>query len=68
MNAKQARAVLKYAIVMRNGDPLCKGTVAEVGYSGFQVNWENDSREWVSFQNAQHVDEWQPAEKEREAA
>ena len=68
MNAKQARAVLKYTVVMLNGNPLCRGTVAEVGYSGFAVTWENDSREWVSFQNAQHVDEWQPAEKGREAA
>ena len=64
MNTKQARAVLKYTVVMRNGDPLCKGIVAEVGYSGFQVNWENGTGEWVSFRGAQHVDEWFPTERQ----
>jgi len=62
MNVKQARAVLKYAIVMRNGDPNFKGTVTLVGYSGFRVDWENGTAEWVDFQKAKQVDEWYPAD------
>ena len=62
MNAKQARAVLKYTVVMLNGNPLCRGTVAEVGYSGFRVDWENGTAEWVDFQKAKQVDEWYPAD------
>jgi hypothetical protein len=60
MTAKQARNILKHTVVMRNGDPLCKGTVMEVGYSGFQVRWENGTAEWVAQRGAQHVDEWYP--------
>ena len=67
MNAKQARAVLKYAIVMRNKDPNCEGTVTKIDYDGFKVNWKNGTAEWVDFKGAKHVDEWQPAEKGQEA-
>lgn len=68
MNAKQARAVLKYTVVMRNGDPNFKGTVQEVGYGGFIVRWENGTGERFEFSGAQHVDEWQLVEKGQEEA
>ena len=62
MNAKQARAVLKYAIVMRNKDPNSEGTVTKIDYDGFKVNWKNGTAEWVDFQKAKQVDEWYPAD------
>ena len=66
MNAKQARDILKCTIVMLNGDPLCKGTVMEVGYTGFLVRWENGTNEWFEFSAAKHVDEWYPQPQEEQ--
>lgn len=64
MTAQQAREILKYSIVIRNGDPNCKGTVTGVGYTSFFVQWENGAREQVGFHDAQHVDLWQPQERQ----
>lgn len=62
MTSQQAQDLLRYSIVMRNGDPNFKGTVMEVGYTGFSVRWENGTNEWVTYRGAKQIDLWQPKE------
>ena len=55
MNGQQAVEMLRHSVVMRDGDPTYNGTVTEVGYTGFSVQWEDGTQEWVDYQAAQHI-------------
>ena len=55
MTAKQAKQLLTNTVIMWNNNPNDLGTVREVGYSGFLVDWANGQKEWIDFKDAKKV-------------
>jgi hypothetical protein len=58
MNEQEAKRLLPQAVVMWDNDPDDAGTVREVGYSGFAVDWANGQRGWIDFKDAERVSLW----------
>jgi len=62
MTEKEARNLLPQTVVMWDRNPDDAGTVREVGYTGFAVDWANGQGGWIDFKDAERISLWQPSQ------
>ena len=56
MTEKEARRLLPMTVVTLKDNPMgIKGTVVEIRYDHFYVNWDNGVRETIRFVNAKNI-------------
>jgi len=60
MTAAQAKRLLLYSVLMRDGDPQQSGMVMDQGPCAINVRWSKGQSEWLPHSECRDLELWHP--------